>query len=231
LNPIGKISRLPPNIEIDSDTLGCPGQPKSVEQVIRAGQEAWKRLSSGLTWSDWVLVGEALQVGQAEAMRTAHTNAPEGRRFNSEIGQWLKANDFDRIDKGTRSRLLTCLKNRPAIEAWMATLPINKRLTLNHPNTVWRAWQRTQVPKSDDTPPKPSHVERLKASIVELEEDNARMRREIKSGGGDLWRPEDSAKSIARVWASTLSPSKIESIIKEYRKLRRRLPEWIEGAP
>jgi hypothetical protein len=30
-------------------------------------------------------------------------------------------------------------------------------------------------------------------------EENARMRREIASGGGDLYRPTDKAKDIARV--------------------------------
>ena len=208
----------PPNTEIESDALGCPGQPKSVAQVIRAGQEAWKRLSSGLTWSDWVAVGEALSIGQVESMRAAHTNEPAGRRFNAEHSRWLKANGFDRIDKAARSRLLTCLENRPAIEAWIATLPINRRLTLNHPNAVWRGWQRTQV-RPEDTPPKASHIEKLKASIVDLEEDNARMRREIKSGGGDLWRPEDKPRDIAKVWHSMFPASKMDAIIREYRKL------------
>jgi hypothetical protein len=208
----------PFTIEIDSGDLGCPGQPKSIEQVIREGQEAWQRLSSGLAWADWVRVGAALQAGQIEAMRASHSNRPEGRRFNAEYGAWLKSKGFERIDKAARSRLLTCLKNRPAIEAWMASLPANKRLALNHPSAVWRAWQRTQVPKSD-APRTPSHVEKLKASIVELEEDNRRMRRDIQSGGGDLFRPEDKPKDIARVWAAMFTPSKMAAIIKEYRRL------------
>jgi len=184
--------------------LGCPGQPTSGEEVIRAGQEAWKRLSSGRTWTDWGYVGAALDIGQAEAMRMAHTNKPEGCRFNAEYGTWLKATGFDQIDKSTRSRLLSCCRNIHAIEQWLATLPTNKRLALNHPHSVWRAWQRTQVPKPADTPKKPSHVARLNAALIESQEEVARLKRDVeRNGDGDRWTPQSRPSEVAAVILGT----------------------------
>ena len=96
----------------NAGNLGCPDQPKSDNELIRLGQEAWTRLTSCQSWNDWLLVGEALLVGRTECMRVAHTNKPEGRRYNEEFSSWLKATKFDGIDKSTRSRLFECLTCR-----------------------------------------------------------------------------------------------------------------------
>lgn len=140
-----------------------------LSECIRAGQEAWRRLSSGHTRQDWLLVGKACQLLRVEAMRTAHTNKPEGRRYSQEFSALLKVNGFDAIDKSTRSRLFFILDNLAEIEKWLAIVPANKRLELNHPHTIWRAYQRAVVKKPDDAAPKkPSHVEQLKASLLAL---------------------------------------------------------------
>ena len=109
------------------DNMSCPGQPM-LRECIRAGQEAWQRLSSGQTRQDWLLVGKACQLLRIEAMRTAHTNRPEGRRYSQEFSDLLKANGFDAIDKSTRSRLFCILDNIADVEKWLATVPANKRL-------------------------------------------------------------------------------------------------------
>jgi hypothetical protein len=155
-------------------------------------------------------------------MRTAHANEAIGRRYNQEFSDLLKANGFDAIDKSTRSRLFGILDNIDDVEKWLATVPANKRLTLNHPHTIWRAYQRTIVKKShDNTPKKPSHTEKLTASIVALEEENARMKRAIERGGGDLWTPQDTPKDIARVIFGTISRSKAREVAREINKLVR----------
>lgn len=60
-------------------------------------------------------------------MRAAHTNKPEGRRYNEEFSYWLKANKFGSVDKSTRSRLLECLARRDEIESWRVTLATSDR--------------------------------------------------------------------------------------------------------
>jgi hypothetical protein len=209
-------------IEIDNENLECTVHPKSVHDRIRAGQEAWKRLSSGHAWNDWLLVGEALLAGRLEAMCTAHTNKAEGRRYNEEFGDWLRVNGFDAIEATTRKRLLKCLEHRNEIQAWRATLATNKLHELNHPGVILRRWQKNIVKKLDDVASqKLSHTEKLKASIIALEEDNARMKREIERGGGDLWTAQDTSKDIAYVIFRKTSQSKAREIARELNRLAR----------
>src|SRR5262249_27703897 len=146
--------------------------------VVQAGVDAWTRLKKDRAWADWVTVGEALLVGQAEAMRSAHTNRPEGRRYDHELADWLRHSGFDGLDKGTRSRLLACLANREAIETWRQSLPPSDRLRLNHPKSVLARWRQATTKKPEAKGPSP---------IAKLKEENARMRHEIERGGGDLW--------------------------------------------
>jgi hypothetical protein len=201
--------------------LGCPGQPKSNE-CIRAAQEAWKRLSSGHTLLDWMLVGKACQLLRAEAMCTAHVNRPEGRRYNQEFSDLLKANGFDGIDKATRSRLFAILDNITEVERWLAIVPASKRLHLNHPNTIWRAYQRTIVKKPEDGK-QPSHAEKLKTCLIESQEENARLKSEVERGSP--FTRQDTARDIAGVVFRMISPSKAREVARELTRLARQTAE------
>lgn len=206
----------PPPLAINLD-IGCDAQP-NLSECVRAAQAAWKRLSSGHTRDDWVLVGKALQMLRVEAMRSAHTNKPEGRRYNQEYSDLLRANGFDGIDKATRSRLFAVFDNIAEIDKWLATVPVNKRLHLNHPDAIWRGWQKsTFVAKPGDTPPKPSPNARLKASIIELEEANMRLAREAPFTSHD--KPRDQAAVVWRLLHC--SPSAAQALCRELSRLAR----------
>jgi hypothetical protein len=57
---------------------------------IVQGKAAWARLKQGSkSWSDWVLVGYALQEGRAIAMRNAGTTSPSGRGYWDAFNEWL----------------------------------------------------------------------------------------------------------------------------------------------
>lgn len=201
------------------DDKGCSEQPK-LSECIRAAQEAWHRLSSGHTRQDWLLVGKACQLLRVEAMRTAHTNRPEGRRYNQEYSELLKADGFAGINKAVRSKLFFILDNIIEIEKWLATIPANKRLELNHPHTIWRAYQRTVVKKPDDVAAKkPSHVEKLKTSLIESQEENAKLKREVERGSP--FTRGDTARDIAGVVFRMISPSKAREVAKEFNRLVR----------
>jgi hypothetical protein len=205
----------------DDDDIGCTVQPIPINHLVSIGQEAWSRLVSCQSWNDWILVGNALFAGRAEAMRTAHTNKPEGRRYNEEFGYWLKANGFDVIDKSTRSRLFECLAHRNEIETWRATLTTSQRLELNHPAVVLRRWKRTIVKKPDDAKPKPSPIAKLRESIVTLEEENTRLKREAQLGAP--FTPNDKpADQAAVVWRMIhCSPSAARALSRALNKLAR----------
>jgi hypothetical protein len=177
---------------------------------VTRGQEAWGRLKKSL--DDWFAVAEALQHGQHVAMLEAHTNEPSGKRFQVIMGEWLCLTGFNEIDKGVRSRLLNCLKHRAAIEAWHATLPSNKHQQLNHPNTVWRTWQKSTVTGNATITPRPSPVTKYKDEIAHLENENHALRR----ARDDLFAATDAAIDIARLFADRLvrlTPTKAKQIL------------------
>lgn len=210
--------------------------PALPDEIVRRGKEAMARLRR--RYRDWMAIAEALDVGRAEVMRAVHTNLPIGSRYEKAMAEWLVANGFKEIDKGTRCRLLECLQHRVEIEIWRSRLTDTEKFCFNHPDTVLRKWKKaaTSTPDSN-TETKPSPVAKLKASIASLEEENHRMRREIEHGGGDLWRPTDRADDIATVLVSQLSPTKAERVARAIlNKLKSKSrpteqPAAIGGAP
>ena len=144
------------------------------ETYIKRGQDAWQRHKSDATWTDWLAIGEALDIGRSDAMSAAGTNKPEGSRYNQAFSKWLARHGFDDIDKGDRKRLFDVLEHRSEIEQWRITLPRSERLRSNHPSTVWRKWQASTKPKQPKSP-KPTdgnpsrELEAAKAHIAELE--------------------------------------------------------------
>lgn len=133
----------------DTETWVVPHNP---DPVVVRGQEAWHRLEQGHSWDDWLAVGEAIQYGRHLAMLEAHTNEPSGPRYQAVFGEWLQTTGFHQIDKAARSRLFDCLEHRAEIEAWRQKLPLNKRLQLNHPDSIWRNWQNSTVAAMQPSP-------------------------------------------------------------------------------
>jgi hypothetical protein len=166
------------------------------DRIVRQGRAAWARLKKDKSWTDWLAVGEALLVGRELAMYEAGTNSPSGKGYAQEFSRWLATNKLDDMDKSDRSKLFTVMENLSEIEAWRATLTRSQRLKLNHPTTVLRNCQRaTVVPETKpDRPSKDDvlrdldeelhaargEVERLKARIAELEEENASLREQLR---------------------------------------------------
>jgi hypothetical protein len=186
----------------------------SPSNVVRLGQEAMARKRRG--WDDWLLIAGALQAGRTEVMCELHTNEASGRRYEKAMGDWLIANGFKEINKATRSQLLDCLKHKAEIQAWRARLTDAERFKFNHPDTVLKKWKRaTVVPDHPDAPLKISPVQKLKDEIVNLQEQNDRMPREIERGGGDLWAPEDRPRDIAKIILAKLTKAKAEKVARE----------------
>jgi hypothetical protein len=197
--------------------------PSPTSEVVRRGQEAMERKRRG--WDDWLAIAEALEAGRTEVMRALHTNDAHGRRYEKAMSEWLIVNKFKEINKATRSQLLDCLKHKVEIEKWRARLTDSERWKFNHPDTVLRKWEASTVVPDPTAPPKVSPVRKLKDSLVALQEENDRMRREIERGGGDLWAPEDRPRDIARVILDKLSKAKAEKVAREILKTLRNTPE------
>ena len=165
---------------------GCDAQPTQNDEVIREAQEAAKRLSSDHTWDDWVKVGRAFLIGRAEAMREAKTDRPVGGKYNNAYSQWLEENELAEIDKAVRSRLLYLLDHHDEVERWRSTLPINKRMRLNHPDSVSRAW-KAKATATAASRNRQSPFAAMKRSLQDQIEDNDRLRQQVGDAGGLFW--------------------------------------------
>ena len=178
-------------IRLDQDT----------ETLVKRGREAWKSLAQDETWEKWVAIGRAIEAGRTAIMRHLHTNQPKGRIWSEVFGAWLRENDFDRIDKGVRSRLQTCLDNLTAINAWRDTIGLTLRLQLNHPNAVLRRWQAAR--ETSKKGPSPTGRPGMREEVIRLESELEAARREIgrlRQGydEGNDWDWQDTPEEIAK---------------------------------
>jgi hypothetical protein len=200
-------------VTVDDDQLSRTTDPD--QTTLRRGQEAWHRLKKGSTFEDWTQVGAAHVLGRTAAMREAHVNKPEGRNYNAAFGRWQKQCGFEDLDKAARSRLFEMMDHVAEIEAWRATLTVTQRLDLNHPTSVVRRWKAATAKPKEADERRSSPVQKLKDTIVDLQEQNDRMQREIDDGGGDLWAPEDRPRDIAKIILSKLTKAKAEKVARE----------------
>jgi hypothetical protein len=118
---------------------------------IADGKAAWQRIKSNArkSWSDWVLIARALEVGRSEVLKIATASKPVGSRYNFQMGAWLRQHDLADIPAQARYRAGMCLRHLPAIEAWRESLPDAHRRRFNHPNAVWNNWQNSMKIKPD----------------------------------------------------------------------------------
>jgi hypothetical protein len=124
---------------------------------IEAGKAAWVRLRDHgrRSWSEWLLVARALDIGRREAMTTAKANRPFGTKYNAAMGEFLRRHGFDEINNQERYRALQVLEHLETIERWRAGLPEAKRRRTNHPAAIWHAWSRATRPAAEPKPKAP----------------------------------------------------------------------------
>jgi hypothetical protein len=187
--------------------------PSPVSDVVRLGREAMARKRRG--WEDWLAIADALEVGRADVLRAIHSNVAHGRRFEKAMGNWLIANGFKEIDKGTRSRLGDCLRHKVQIQAWRARLTDSERFKFNHPDTILRKWKASTVVPDPNKPKTPSPYQKLQAEHMALIEERDLLKRAVERGGGDLWRKTDRPKDISKVMIAELGKTKAEKVARE----------------
>jgi hypothetical protein len=166
------------------------------QKIIERGKAAWKRLEDDETWSDWIATGEAFKAGR-DAIRAKFFNNdpnPSGKRWADIFGDWLKESGFARIKKSTRSRLLDCIENRPAIDAWRAKIGA-RAFTLNHPEAVLRRWKA----ETQDTVEQPPKKNSKDEEIRRLLDENDSLRRQLDDvqGWKDYAAPDEMATGFA----------------------------------
>jgi hypothetical protein len=186
------------------------------DRVCRQGTEAWKRLKRDKSWSDWLKVGEAVQIGREWAMRQAGTNKPEGKGYNTAFGEWLAKYRLNDMDKGDRSRLFDVMDNLPQIEEWRRGLTLTERLRLNHPNAVLRRWKAFMEPEKKPSDAKPT----LRDSVVSLSEDSAAKDTEITSLKAHVAELEASRETAVDDTVEKLLEEALQALTKCFTSLK-----------
>ena len=126
---------------------------------VAAGRAAWARLRGDRkSWTDWLFVGRALQIGKGEAMKAAKTNRAVGTTYNRLMAQWLRENGLDGITAQERYRLQRILENLTEVGTWRNGLDDATRRRLNHPNSIWSHFRRRKTEAERSAPAVRDHV-------------------------------------------------------------------------
>jgi hypothetical protein len=177
---------------------------------------AAERIKGGQHWTDWITIGEGLAVGRQKAMRRSGTNQPIGAIYNRAFGEWLDAHKWARdLDKATRNHAIWCADNRPAVEAWRATLAENQRSMINHPSVTKRRYEATTKDKADT----PGAAKETKAQQVEREleamaVERDKWKRAAEKDGSLFDLKNDPAAIIAQIIGAHCTPYKLGEILK-----------------
>ena len=148
------------------------------DRIVRQATEAWERLKTDKSWTDWVAVGEGMMIGRQQAMHEAGTNQPKGKGFNMAFGKWLKDHELDDMDESDRAKLFKIMEHRGEVEQWRETLTLTQRMSLNHPSSVYRKWKGASVVGEE---PKEKKQRRLvpQDTVVKLEERIVQLQKQI----------------------------------------------------
>jgi hypothetical protein len=114
------------------------------DEIVLEGEAALRRIRGSAPMQDWLKIGRALLVLRKRAMQETGTKKPRGLPYVTRNSALLRQHGFMAISRSARQTAMLVVENLPAIEAWLATLPDDKRLGLNHPMVVWRGYLAAQ---------------------------------------------------------------------------------------
>ena len=185
-----------------------------VESLVEEAHEALNVIDHA-HFEDWITVARALAAGRGLAMHMANTNQPAGSTYNRYFGDWLVATKLDeRMDKGTRSRLFKVYDNLDEIRDWRETLPLNKQRTLNHPDSVLRAWNKLNKVSVEST--KLTATEVIRELRTELANAKDEIERLKTCDGNSLDLDKDTVIDIATTilgsWEAN-APGKLSKLV------------------
>ena len=117
-------------------------------EIVRQSDVAFVRVRQ--TWDSWKQVRAGLVVLRDLAMREAGANDPKSKLYKDRFHRLLEQRAYcsTKMDPSTRKALLKCAELVPEIDEWHQRLDEHRRLRLNHPANVLRAFRKAQEPPS-----------------------------------------------------------------------------------
>ena len=103
------------------------------DEIVLEGEAALRRIRGSAPVQDWLKIGRALLVLRKRAMKEVGAKKPRGLPYVTRNSALLRQHGFMAISRSARQTAMLVVENLPAIEAWLETLPDERRLGLNHP--------------------------------------------------------------------------------------------------
>jgi hypothetical protein len=113
---------------------------RTEDEILAEGEAALRRIRGAMPMRDWIAIGKALLVLRKRAMAETDAEKPRGILYVRRNGALLRQHGFLTISKSARQTAMLVVENLAAIEQWLAKLPDERRLSLNHPMCVWRSY-------------------------------------------------------------------------------------------
>jgi hypothetical protein len=147
------------------------------DEIVAAGAAEWKRKNSGSDWDGWVVIGRALAVGRAVALRLCGSNNVMDGRYRLHFGAWLKDQGFAEMNPTERAIILQCMDRLDAITRWRATLPTHRLREWNCPAVVWQRFNEATNEKAPGIP----ELHKVREQRDVLAAENERLKAQVAS--------------------------------------------------
>jgi len=187
--------------------------------VLKEGVAAWHRLTQHEDWNGWLRVGKA--IAQAQDIAADVTGSTSGKNFNAFMASCYAKptylGEFAAINKSERSVAVKCWRNREDIEKWRQSIGMTKAMRMNHPMTVWAAFEASRRPPTE-RPVVASPFAQLKLENVKLQEQLDRAKKE--RDGDFTINLRDHADDIAELIISSLGDRRAEEVATAIRRKR-----------
>jgi hypothetical protein len=128
-------------------------------EVVRQSDEAFVQVRQ--TWKRWKMVGAGMVVLRNLAMRETGSNNIMSKRYKNRFHELLEQRAYrsEKMNATTRKALLKCLELSPELDEWHDQLDEDRRLRLNHPERVLRAFRESQTHKPASGQSRRVHLE------------------------------------------------------------------------
>jgi hypothetical protein len=203
---------------------------RALETLLADGEQAWSRIKEGgrRTWLDWIKIGEAYQALVNKVLNANGLNSPNGKQWARAFSPELRARQWlNQIPKGDRSKLYSIMEDRHDIERWLETLPLEQRVTLNHPGSVLRKWKAEHGPDEREVKG-PTKLELQQAANLELQDQLDAIRNAL-----DVETTEEAVAAVTLLVEDGTTVNRnpeLEAKIDELERERDKSDKTLDGA-
>jgi hypothetical protein len=175
-------------------------------------------LKAGKSFFDWLDLGDGLAALRDRAMRQSCSNSPFGKGYTQRYAALKAEHPWAGIfDPGTISNAIWVHENRSDVTRWRDTLSSKQRQEWITPKVVRQHYEKAHkiAEAKKDGVEALSPMAKQRAAIIELEEENTRLKREAarRQAEGSLFDlKRDSIESIVDVVAGSVALGRFESL-------------------